>query len=309
MGLRDFFGGRRSQTPARRPDIFSEFQDLRRIAPMHFEVNFLGGLTRSDFRAIRTADADPPRQSEEYFQWASILEAAKAAGDCFTFVELGAGYGGWSANAALAARRLGKKYRLLMVEAEPQHLAWIPQNMADNDICEKNYKIMPYAVGESGVIPFYIQGPSELGASNAHDWYGQSAVHREYREQLTPSDQTYFGRPVKNLSNGFNSIEVESRPLVGMIEHLDHIDLIDMDIQGAEAEVVEDAIDVLDGKAKRMHIETHTPEVEDRLRAVLAKHGWRILWDFPCATDNVPTPFGPVNFLGGLIDCVNPRLG
>jgi FkbM family methyltransferase len=290
------------------PAIFRDFQDFRAVAPPDFEVNFLGGLTRPEFCDVRTAATVLPASGEELFEFKSILEAAQAAGPCFTFVELGAGFGRWSCVAALAARRLAKDYRLHMAEAEPQHLEWIPMHMADNDISPAKYSIFPFAVGEAGTIPFYVEGPSTLGAANARDWYGQSAVHAEYRDQLVEADGAYFGRPMKALSNGFYSIDVESRPLLDMIAGIDFIDLIDMDIQGSEADVIPASIDFLKARVRRMHVETHSAEIEARLRALLIEQGWTIIHDFPQATKNVPTPYGPADFIGGLIDCVNPRV-
>lgn len=289
------------------PAIFQEFQDFRAVAPPNFEVNFLGGLTRDDFCEIRTATTVLPNPGEELFEFKSILEAAKAAGPRFTFVELGAGFGRWSCIAAMAARRLAKDYRLYMAEAEPQHLEWIPIHMADNDISAAKYSIFPYAVGEVGTIPFYVKGPTELGADNARNWYGQSTVHSEYRDQLVKSEDNYFGRPMKYLSNGFYSIDVESRPLMEMISAIEFIDLIDMDIQGAEVDVIPSAIDFLNSRVRRMHIETHSAAIEASLRVLLIENGWTIIHDFPQATKNVLTPYGRTDFIGGLIDCVNPR--
>lgn len=300
-GMRFF--NRRQTAPA----IFREFQNLRAVTPPNFEVNFLGGLTRAEFCAIDTASAAPPDVGEAFFEFKSILEAAKAAGPRFTFVELGAGFGRWSCVAALAARRLAKDYRLHMAEVEPQHLEWIPDHMSDNDISPAKYTVFPFAVGETGTIPFYVEGPSTLGAANARDWYGQSAVHAEYRDQLTEVEGSYFGRPMKALSNGFYSIDVESRPLIDMIGGIEFIDLIDMDIQGAEVDVIPASIEFLNARVRRMHIETHSAEIEARLRALLVDQGWSIIHDFPQATKNVPTPFGRADFVGGLIDCLNPR--
>jgi FkbM family methyltransferase len=291
-----------------RPQIFRDFENLRPVVPDHFEVNFLGGLTRDTFCAIRRDETVSPGVGEEFFEFMSILEAAKAAGDCFTFVELGAGFGRWSCVAAMAARRVAKDYRLYLVEAEPQHLEWIPMHMADNDINPGKYTVMPYAVGETGTIPFFVQGPAELGATNPWEWYGQSVVDREQRAYLTQADGLYFGRPLQKVGNFF-SIDIEAKPLLDLIGHLAHIDLIDMDIQGAELSVIEQSIGFLNATTRRMHIETHSAAIEEGLRAILTLNGWRAIHDFPQATKGVMTPFGKADFIGGLIDCVNLRFG
>ena len=58
------------------------------------------------------------------------------------------------------------------------------------------------------------------------------------------------------------------------------VDLIDMDIQGAEADVVEASRDLLDQRVKRVHIGTHGGDIEARLRAAFAGMGWHCHYDF-----------------------------
>ena len=84
------------------------------------------------------------------------------------------------------------------------------------------------------------------------------------------------------------------------------VDLIDMDIQGAEAEVVESSLDLLDRRVKRVHIGTHGDEIEARLRAAFARMEWRCLYDFPHGSDTA-TPFGVVSFGDGVQSWINPR--
>jgi hypothetical protein len=83
--------------------------------------------------------------------------------------------------------------------------------------------------------------------------------------------------------------------------------MIDMDIQGAEFYVVAAAIDVLNSRVRRMHIETHGQGIEDNLRPLLAGQGWECLNDYTCYSGS-DTRYGRIEFVGGVQTWVNPRL-
>lgn len=73
-------------------------------------------------------------------------------------------------------------------------------------------------------------------------------------------------------------------------ETVDHIDVIDFDVQGAEVELIEATIDVLNCKAYRLIIGTHgqlgEPSVHERVKKLLLQHGWLIISDMPRQHDD-----------------------
>jgi FkbM family methyltransferase len=291
------------------PSILREFQNLPgAFAPQEFQVSFLGVLTRNTFWqnpggfVVGVPDVD-----DESYEYACILEAAKQASGCFTFVEAGAGYGRWSAIAAVAARRVGKPYSLHAIEAEPQHIAWIHDNMADNDIAPARYHVHPVLVGASlSETPFTVISPQEGMTPRA--WYGQAAMDRSSQPHLKPSELEYFGRKVRMHPDGWGTIDVETRPLHEILADVASIDLIDMDIQGSEADAIEASLDFLSARAKRLYIGTHAPAIETRLREMLSASGWTCKLDYAMGKTS-PTPLGKdVFFDDGVQYWVNPRL-
>jgi hypothetical protein len=78
------------------------------------------------------------------------------------------------------------------------------------------------------------------------------------------------------------------------------IDLLDLDIQGMEAEVASSSIELIARRVKRILIGTHSREIEDTLRQLMTAVGWRPHFDYPCASRNHPTPAGPVDFYDGV---------
>jgi hypothetical protein len=80
-----------------------------------------------------------------------------------------------------------------------------------------------------------------------------------------------------------------------------------MDIEGEELKVISAAIDVLNQRVARLHIGTHSHDIETGLRQLLAAHGWECKADYPCAQVS-PTPWGPVQFVDGVQSWVNRGL-
>jgi hypothetical protein len=143
------------------------------------------------------------------------------------------------------------------------------------------------------------------------------------------------------------------------LAQVDHVDAMDIDIQGAELDVVTGLIDDFDAKVARLIIGTHNnyylppgwarehpanfsrsrSRIQDVLRALLLRHGWRIVWDVPLSKNTAcvmrylrgsyktpntperfdwaamlkergcthPTPRGPVANWDGEIIADNPR--
>jgi hypothetical protein len=84
-----------------------------------------------------------------------------------------------------------------------------------------------------------------------------------------------------------------SVPVLGLstiLAEYERVDLVHMDIQGAERDVVQGAIDTLDAKVRLVHIATHSPDtaatgghdVEAPLRRLFSERGWNSRVDVPC---------------------------
>jgi len=108
---------------------------------------------------------------------------------------------------------------------------------------------------------------------------------------------------------------------------IDHIDYLDLDIQGAEEAVLRDNMALralLHENVTHIHIGTHSAAIHVTLRTFFtAKMNWRMVLDLPhfgTSCDNglreavqtrqecwVQTNFGPINVRDGLLAFVNPR--
>lgn len=254
-----------------------------------------------------------PPVGSEYYELTDLLEAIVDAKETFTFVEAGAGFGRWSACAALAARGIGiADPQVIMIEGDPVHVRWAREMMALNGI--GNFRLVGGALAaEEGKDLFVIDVPEgmfkEGQRTNPAGWYGQSIAGLS---GLNPSafveqcDATYEGHPVL-IGGDWRAIEIDTVTLADVITDVEHVDLIDMDIQGAEGVVIAASIDLLTRRVRRLCIETHSADVERDLRRILGGAGWVLLRDLPLNA-TTETPFGAIAMPnGGLQSWINPR--
>ena len=82
------------------------------------------------------------------------------------------------------------------------------------------------------------------------------------------------------------------------------VDFLKLDVQGAEAEIVEASIVEMTQKVRRVHIGTHGHDLEERIRATFKQAGWRCCNDFPCQS-TVVTNYGEINFGDGVQSWIN----
>ena len=277
---------------------FRRFEPWRGIPQPGCQVNFLGVQTSIAY-SIGMAAApvvevatDYPPADEEMFEWIDLLEAVSTGTGVFTMIELGAGWGRWLANAAAACRAIGREYRLIGVEAEPTHFALMREHLERSDVDMAQVSLIEAAVaGTDGKVTFRVGSP--------FDCYGQRIV-RSRRERID------WRRDAKGRSRRIRAVSLTSIFDEAAIDGL--VDLIDLDVQSAEADVLEPAASLLHARVRRVHVGTHDPRAnEDRLRALFNRLGWTCLADYPWGGVS-DTPFGSIAFQDGVQSWLNPAL-
>jgi FkbM family methyltransferase len=257
-------------------------------------ANWLGTVTRSIYNNNNSAPPGRvltpyvPTVDDEYFEWIDLLESVLEADDKFTMVELGAGWGRWLVDAWRALKQVGqtdREFLLVGVEAEPTHFAWMKQHFADNGLDVRRHRLIQAAVAANDGVANFMIGHAEA-------WYGQAIV-------------SGIGDQFNNWPEA-SVKKVATVSLATVLKDIPLVDLIDMDIQGAEADVVEASRDLLDRRVKRVHIGTHGGDIEARLRTAFVGMGWRCHYDFAHG-GKATTPFGVVSFGDGVQSWLNPR--
>lgn len=293
--------------------VFRRFKFALNEQPKGWYVDGMGIRTDPSFMDMSkwkikffVPAAEPPFD-DNYLEWIDVLCAVDEARGKFVMVELGAGYGPWLIAAAVALRQIeGPPCLLIAVEAEPTRYAWITQHFRDNGIDPGPHKFVRAAIVPEGSPEkawFQVGDPrSTYGASLrpaatvptiiTHRWQGVWATAQ---------------RLVKRLLGEPRPQKVVTISLSALLSGVDHVDLLDLDIQGAELAVLESAIDILNTKVRRIHIGTHSRDIESGLRILFEKHGWDKVFDYP--TNSLSdTPYGKFEFHDGVQSWVNPRL-
>lgn len=234
-------------------------------------MNWLGIRTRREFfdPSLNFVEWGLPTASDpQIFEWIALLDAVMRADKRFAMIELGAGYGRWTVNAARAAELYARLPCVLVaVEAEPTHFRWLAEHCADNQVTAA--LVHAAVAAEAGAVSFGIGKPRE--------WYGQAIADGTWQPEQTA--------------------EVEAVTLTSLLDGLGPVDLIDMDIQGAEADVIGEALPAL-GSVRKLFLETHSEGVEERLRRLLSDAGFTCSVDYACGEQS-DTRFGPMSFAGG----------
>lgn len=264
---------------------YAAFSPWQGLVPAGFVCTSVGSLARIDrlypgayiarliaeavaprwVRTAHTAPTDP-----NYFELGAILMAIRAAKGSFAMMELGAGTGPWTAQAACAAAGHGIKDRhLLAVEAEPQRFAWLQDNMVMNGVSPQECDLIRAVVFPSNKQTEQVMFP--VGAPLFAGWGAktQGAVG-------APQPITYSGRT--------EEARLEPAPVVSLrslLERSDRIfDVAHVDIQAAELDVLKDAADLLPSRLRAIAIGTHSPAIDVGLTELFTQLGWRCMSSF-----------------------------
>ncbi len=273
-----------------------------------FNPGFHGKASIEDENSKIDFTPNLPEVNEEYFEWIDLLMSIKDAKNKYVFIELGAGFGRWGVRAALAVNtyRPHISSKIIFVEGEPKHISLLKSHLENNKLLPEAYSIIEAAVSNSdGETLFYVNMPDEQKSCEI-EWWGQSIAKGYEKRSLDTGHELYYGEPVIPLQSGYGAIKVKKIDIRKLLEPYAIVDLIDMDIQGEELNVVSHSIRLLNKRVKRLHIGTHSVEVEVGLRKILGNNNWICIRDYACQKIN-PTPFGEINFLDGVQTWINPR--
>jgi hypothetical protein len=264
--------------------------------------DFLGIKTDPRFRPQFRPDPAGPLETRRptpyagYFELAFVLDSVASAADAesFTVLELGAGYGPWLVTAHTARRIHGEQaIRLVGVEMVEQHVQWMHDHLANNGIDAREHRLIEAAVGE-------VEGEA-LYRPEEDPWldFGQSVTRRCAGPGADAGDS---GASTEETAG---QLRVRAIGLPGLLRDLDRVDLMHADMQGEEGRVFPSAIEELNRHVARLIVATHSRSIHRRLRGLLARAGWEIVFDFRCRKWE-RTEYGDVKFLDGLLAAVNP---
>jgi len=194
-------------------------------------------------------------------------------------IELGAGYGAWSAVAVRAASTLNlPAVSMTGVEMVPQYCKWFGEHLENNGAAGDNYRVIHAAVSD-------LDGEAAFEPSDKpEEAFGLSIQHRD----------------VEVSTAGSNLVSVPCVSLQTLLRDQELVDLIHCDIQGQEKVVFTESMGIVTEKVKRLLISTHSASIHRQLRTLIENAGFEIEFDFGVRS-RATTDFGDVQFLDGLL--------
>jgi 2-polyprenyl-3-methyl-5-hydroxy-6-metoxy-1,4-benzoquinol methylase len=264
----DPFGCRRSEAEA----LFFKFDKHDGPGRPGFVTNFLGGLT--DVRFAPGIDLlscavegypIPGNFHGETLEWVGTLRSVLDARRTFTMLELGAGWAPWCVIGYLAAKQRGiEKIKVLAVEGDDGHVGFIRETFAANGI---GPDIGQAIHGVVGIVDGHALFPKANDPSRV---YGGAAAFSE-AEKATGAFAEFTAAHSALVQ------EVQQLPcysLATLMHDFDLIDLIHCDIQGAEAALFANVIELVSSKVKRVVVGTHSFEIDRQLACLFPKNDW-----------------------------------
>jgi len=274
-----------------------------------FEIDLAVASPRMDKRATHGLmasgrssryDADntyPHRDSEDYFEWIDLLTAVERAEGSFTMIEVGAGYGRWIANAAAALRRrnrgpIAEKF-FIAFEANQRRFDFMVRNCAENDMPASEIELRRQACTSDGQ-PVLIKCDDDYGARVMKN---DALLNQEAFKQ----EETIVARDEKG-----QQVRLEKVPAVNLLNLINRpIDFLDMDIQGAELDVLPPIMAALSRHVKLAHVATHSTIIDAKVAYLFHLFGWRPRFIFPSGQVNL-THYGHFRFIDGIQSWENP---
>ncbi|ARV24656.1 class I SAM-dependent methyltransferase [Xanthomonas citri pv. glycines] len=200
----------------------------------------------------------PANWHADIAEWGAALRAVDLSQGSFTVIELGCGWGCWLNNTGVAARALGRDVRVIGIEADAHHLQFAEEALTMNGFLPEQISLMRgIAASRAGTALFPKQDLP--GAS-----WGNEPIFDASEQQC------------ETLLSGGMFDRVTMVPLEALIGDQPRIDLLHIDIQGGEADLVEQSLDLLGRSVAYMVIGTHSKQIEGRLYDALLQAGWAL---------------------------------
>ena len=205
----------------------------------------------------------PANWHADIAEWGGVLRAVELAGPEFLAVELGCGWGCWLNNAGVAARRTGRRTRLVGIEGDPGHLAFAREATARNGFAPGDVTLhhgIAAATAGTALFPRQEQAGRSWGLAPRFDVAEDEA-------QAACASGAWDAVPM--------------RPLSSLLPNGARVDLLHIDIQGGEADLVDGTLSFLAENVAFLVVGTHGRAIEGRLLATLAGAGWVLEIDRP----------------------------
>lgn len=261
--------------------VFANFPGWSGNADGQFGYDFLGGKTDPKFRASYKTQSgpvtpEPPIPSVQYVEWTFQFQRVLAHQNesrPFVYAEIGAGYGHWMAIINNAFRQLGRDdTKLIGIELDPMRHLWMREHMENNGIDDTRATCI---------------------------WGGVAETDGETRIAFDATPDSSYGAGLHSAGVG----PEQTVPLISLptlLKDYEIIDLVHVDVQGAELDAIPAARNFLKERVRSLFIATHSASIHRQLHRLLQEDGWNIEESYRPGRRG-STPHGDHWFLDGVL--------
>lgn len=240
------------------PDLATNFLGTR-IPPQVYppKLNALKGRVEPP--------PNPGNWHADIAEWASALRAVRQSSDTFRIIELGCGWGCWLTNTGVAARNIDRKVDLIGIEGNFNHIENARATLQANGFTDADYTLFHgIAAPREGTALFPSpQAEKDLWDGEAIFYPDEETLARARADDAVQVLECY---PLARLSDG------------------KRVDLLHIDIQGAETDYVEGNMGDMNKLVARVLIGTHSRSIEGRLIDMFEAAGWYMEMERPALT-------------------------
>lgn len=245
------------------PEALIRRHAARNVTPSpHHYTNFLGVRVRRevyppvlDERMGRVEGLPlPSAWHADMAEWGSCLRALEASGEHFTMLELGCGWGCWMNNMGVAAKAMGKTVKLYGVEALSDHIQMARRALADNEITREEYRLVLGIAGKKSSGALFPLVESGI------NWGGEAVFNP------SPAEIASYTK-----AGEYTLISVVD--LGDLLSQTSVLDLLHVDIQGAELGLMTEVLPILVDKVRYIFIGTHSRSIEGGLIDLFSSDG------------------------------------
>jgi len=222
----------------------------------------------------------PANWHADVAEWAAVLRSVELSGAEFSILELGCAWGCWMCNAGMAAKRTGRKIKLMGVEALPEFAEISRHHLILNGFVESEFTVLQGVAGADSGIALFPR--KEAGETN----FGLSPIFDPSEKQLsdTLTAETHEVVDVYSISH--------------ILSDTDRLDLLHIDIQGGEVDILQQNISIISKKVAYIFVGTHSREIEGKIFTIMREHGFFLEIERPAILSLVPSHQPTVIFDG-----------
>ena len=239
------------------PDLKPNSQYLTNFLGVLIDTKFFPEILQGKAGQVEPIPI-PANWHADIAEWAAALRAVDLSGKVFTVIELGCGWGCWLNNTGIAARRSSREPHLIGIEGDQGHIQFAREAYAANGFTDSQVTLHHgIASAKDGKALFPVQ--EDAGKNWGLEPIFNASILDIAKAKLTGKYKELPMISLKKASAAYS-----------------RIDLLHIDIQGSEADLIQDCLPLLNEKVAYIVVGTHAREIEGRIFANLRAAGWML---------------------------------